>query len=91
MPLSFMQPQAFFFQYADSTGQEEPQQRGCSKEFINNLPVNKEDTDCVICMDHCKAGYGIELPCGHAFDKCCLEKWLVDHDSCPTCRAKLDQ
>merc|ERR1712125_38597 len=76
-------------------GEEQPQSRGVSEEFIDNLPPMKagKEADCNICLE--KVGSNdnksCELPCGHAFDKSCLSTWLKEHDSCPVCRAKLDQ
>lgn len=73
----------------------EPQSQGVSEDFIDNLPPMKagKEADCNICLE--KVGLNgnksCELPCGHAFDKSCLTTWLKEHDSCPVCRAKLDQ
>ena len=77
-------------------GQEQaPQPQGVSEEFINNLPKAKEDKqgECYICLDKLGAEdkQTCELPCGHAFDRACLTTWLKEKDSCPVCRAKLDQ
>merc|ERR1712062_492472 len=55
----------------------------------NNLPqkeANKEAT-CYICLEPCKEGAeSVELPCKHAFDRECLNRWIKEHDSCPVCR-----
>lgn len=29
----------------------------------------------------------MELPCGHAFETVCIEKWLGDSETCPLCRS----
>lgn len=71
-----------------------PQTTGCSEEFIKNLPKKDsgKDSDCYICLDKCKDGEeSCQLPCGHAFDKACIEQWIKSNDSCPVCRTKLDQ
>ena len=72
----------------------EPQSRGVSEEFLENLPPMKADkeADCNICLEKVgsNGAKSCELPCGHAFDKTCLSTWLKEHDSCPVCRAKLD-
>ena len=74
--------------------QPRPSSRGCSRDYIANLPEKSktsEQTDCYICLEKVKEGKdSCELPCKHAFDRACLEHWIKDHDSCPVCRMKLD-
>jgi len=73
----------------------EAQSRGVSEEYIDNLPPMKagKEADCNICLEKVgnNGNKSCELPCGHAFDKSCLVQWLKEKDSCPVCRAKLDQ
>ena len=74
--------------------QQRPASRGCSDEFIRNLPQKEkgsEASDCYICLEKCKEGEeSCVLPCKHAFDRACIENWIKEHDSCPVCRKKLD-
>jgi len=61
--------------------------------------VNEEDLDaagrtCIICRDVMEVdginGDCIKLPiCEHIFHKHCLKEWLVQQQSCPTCRGDL--
>merc|ERR1712232_1193887 len=57
-------------------GEEQPQSRGVSEEFIDNLPPMKagKEADCNICLE--KVGSNdnksCELPCGHASIKVAL-------------------
>jgi hypothetical protein len=46
---------------------------------------------CIICRDHMDLSGGCKkLPiCGHAFHTHCLREWLVQQQSCPTCRADI--
>lgn len=46
---------------------------------------------CIICRDHMNLLGGCKkLPgCGHAFHTHCLREWLVQQQSCPTCRADI--
>jgi hypothetical protein len=30
------------------------------------------------------------LPCGHFFDKECIDSWFADHTTCPSCREDID-
>lgn len=32
----------------------------------------------------------VQISCGHIHGRRCLDKWIQDHDTCPTCRASLD-
>lgn len=50
-----------------------------------NLPVNSE---CAICLLEFAEGERVRvLPkCDHGFHPKCIDKWLVAHSSCPTCR-----
>jgi len=86
-----MGPMMFF----GADGNMQPQSRGVSEEFIDNLPPMKagKEADCNICLEKVgeNGNKSCELPCGHAFDKNCLVQWLKEKDSCPVCRAKLDQ
>lgn len=58
------------------------------------LPEFKLDADvgqCTICQEEMKAGDTVRwLPCqqtrNHAFHKGCIDPWIKDHASCPTCR-----
>ncbi|OHT15034.1 hypothetical protein TRFO_14541 [Tritrichomonas foetus] len=67
---------------------------------INNYGANKKtaykpvspedvDDDCIICQDSPKEP--VMLSCGHIFCYKCVYRWLRDHYSCPTCRAKVSE
>ena len=45
---------------------------------------------CIICRDDMSLGDSKKLPgCGHAFHKSCLREWLVQQQTCPTCRGDI--
>jgi hypothetical protein len=45
---------------------------------------------CIICRDEMHVGDCKRLPgCGHIFHKSCLREWLVQQQSCPTCRSDI--
>ena len=93
--LDFMMPQlppglnlerlfsAFF------NGGESPQRRAAE-----NLPLpsptwqeGAEKPDCVICQEAMEtSGAACQLPCAHQFHRECLKPWLVQRNTCPSCR-----
>jgi E3 ubiquitin-protein ligase synoviolin len=49
-----------------------------------------EDSSCIICRDEMTVETTKRLPgCGHLFHKSCLREWLVQQQSCPTCRGDI--
>merc|ERR1712094_93916 len=47
----------------------------------------QHDARCVICFDDFKEGETcLQLPCGHVFHKCEVEKHLLESEKCPLCR-----
>jgi len=47
------------------------------------------DATCAVCLEDCAAGAGSGagmLPCRHIFHTVCIDKWLADHNECPTCK-----
>lgn len=56
-------------------------------EFV----LESDLSQCSICQEEMKRGETIRwLPCqetrNHAFHKECIDPWIKDHSSCPTCR-----
>ncbi|CAB9496543.1 protein ligase synoviolin [Seminavis robusta] len=46
--------------------------------------------DCIICRDDMTINDCKKLPgCGHIFHKSCLREWLVQQQTCPTCRGDI--
>lgn len=44
-----------------------------------------QDVTCNICQSAITDGGGV-LPCGNVFHADCVDMWLVNHNTCPTCR-----
>ena len=60
--------------------------------YPNATPQALEDRGsiCIICRDTMTCHDAKELPgCQHLFHKSCLREWLVQQQTCPTCRADL--
>ncbi|KAK1755796.1 hypothetical protein QBC47DRAFT_401960 [Echria macrotheca] len=48
--------------------------------------------ECTICMDEIPKGEEVTvLPCTHWFHGECVTLWLKEHNTCPICRASIDQ
>jgi E3 ubiquitin-protein ligase synoviolin len=49
-----------------------------------------EDHTCIICRDEMTLETSKRLPgCGHIMHKSCLREWLVQQQTCPTCRGDI--
>ena len=52
--------------------------------------LNRLGHTCIICRDQLDLSGGCKkLPCGHAFHTHCLREWLVQQQTCPTCRSDI--
>lgn len=53
-------------------------------------PEDHDDMSCIICRDAMTVHDAKQLPgCGHVFHTCCLREWLVQQQTCPTCRGDI--
>jgi hypothetical protein len=56
------------------------------------LGADGTSTDCAICLDQLQRGETVTtLPCKHLFHEACVTLWLRQHNTCPICRAPLEQ
>jgi hypothetical protein len=77
-------------------GTEAPDMRfgisGLSPEQIIKLPienVNENDGTCSICLDTFKdLEKARVMPCSHKYHLLCIDKWLMQHSSCPLCKVE---
>ena len=45
---------------------------------------------CAVCLDSCTRQQRQRvLPCAHKFHAACVDRWLSNHDTCPTCRSQV--
>jgi len=54
-------------------------------ELDSAASTNEED--CCICMERKPE---VSLPCTHSYCLTCIERWNVNHKTCPTCRERLE-
>jgi hypothetical protein len=45
--------------------------------------------ECSICLSECSTTNCYVTSCKHTFHKKCIDRWLVNHNSCPLCRNKI--
>lgn len=66
---------------------------GAAINSLGTKTITEEESGqtCGICMDEKTAGDIVaELKCGHWFDLECVETWLEQNGTCPTCRARVE-
>jgi hypothetical protein len=62
---------------------------GDNREETSHLENDAEC--CPICLVDFSDGREVRtLPCGHDFDRECIDSWLLDHTTCPTCRENIE-
>ncbi|KAH6814473.1 RING/U-box superfamily protein [Perilla frutescens var. frutescens] len=71
---------------------------GLKKEALSRIPVvpykagmDIPATDCPICIGEFVEGEDVRFfpRCNHGFHVKCIDRWLILHSSCPTCRQPL--
>ena len=64
-----------------------------SRENSRDESGLEENLDCCpICLVPYEDGVSEvrTLPCGHCFDRECIDPWFADHTTCPSCRQNID-
>ncbi|KAL2225952.1 RING-H2 finger protein ATL79-like [Sesamum indicum] len=56
--------------------------------YSEGMKLTGADTECIICLSEFAIGEKIRVleKCNHGFHLHCIQRWLVSHSSCPTCR-----
>ncbi|KAG6427076.1 hypothetical protein SASPL_111316 [Salvia splendens] len=56
--------------------------------YAEGMKLAGEETECIICLADFAVGEKIRVleKCNHGFHLNCIQKWLISHSSCPTCR-----
>ncbi|KAI3446476.1 hypothetical protein Pfo_003141 [Paulownia fortunei] len=57
--------------------------------YSEGMKLAGAEAECAICLSEFADGERIRVmeKCSHGFHVQCIERWLVSHSSCPTCRA----
>ncbi|OBT85806.1 hypothetical protein VE02_06031 [Pseudogymnoascus sp. 03VT05] len=66
-------------------------------ERVRVAELKEDEIDCPICYRDYYTGDSenesedaVKIGCGHVYGRRCLDKWIQENDTCPTCRDKLD-
>ena len=59
----------------------------CEYEYINEGLID-DDLKCSICHHPLVSPMSTDI-CGHTFCRQCIELWLQEHQTCPTCRRRV--
>ncbi|KAH6818777.1 hypothetical protein C2S51_002380 [Perilla frutescens var. frutescens] len=56
--------------------------------YAEGMKLAGAETECIICLSEFAVGekIGVLDKCNHGFHVHCIQKWLISHSSCPTCR-----
>lgn len=58
-----------------------------TKNEFGNTNINKE---CPVCLNDFAEQEKVKiLPCNHIYHEPCIDPWVIDHDTCPHCRASI--
>ncbi|GLT38444.1 hypothetical protein SLA2020_126950 [Shorea laevis] len=88
----------FAFGAQDETATR-PRLTGLKRSTLRQIPVavygsgvNVKATECTICLGEFVEGEKVRvLPkCSHGFHVRCVDPWLLEHSSCPTCRQPME-
>ncbi len=62
------------------------------RNLDDNMIGSDGKVECTICMDELHKGDEVSvLPCKHWFHPECATIWLKEHNTCPICRAPIEQ
>lgn len=58
---------------------------------VKNLKIGRATLECVVCLNEFQDDETLRLipKCSHVFHSECIDAWLVNHSTCPVCRANL--
>ena len=56
-----------------------------NKQNMLEFDEDNNEYSCIICMDENENEF-VKLNCNHIFHTSCLSEWLINNNSCPTCR-----
>lgn len=75
-----------------STLPEKIYRSNAESEENETMEESDQDECCPICLVEYEDGETLRvLPCNHYMHKTCVDEWLVNHPSCPSCRHSLSE
>ena len=81
----------WFNNYEEKNEEEEKKKnKSKTKHKKPSSPKVNLGIDCSICMEDVGNKGVYNLSCGHLFHQGCLNEWLLNNDTCPMCREKVN-
>lgn len=74
----------------DNQPSRKPVLKPFRKRSVPESPTVKLGIDCSVCTEDVGNKKVFNLACGHLFHHGCLNPWLINHDTCPMCREKVN-
>lgn len=97
MPPGFGMPPQFPGGAPRPAGERPHKRLRQAPQRLKSSDLEEDAKECPICYRDYYTGDAenemetpVKIQCGHVYGSKCLDKWIQENDSCPTCRAKLD-
>ncbi|PAV85083.1 hypothetical protein WR25_04507 isoform A [Diploscapter pachys] len=85
------------FRYAHAKDRLQRRLFNAARKALTRIPTRmlksgdaELETDCAVCIDPYQTHDVVRtLPCRHVYHKSCIDPWLLEHRTCPMCKADI--